>query len=47
MVKVVIVGCSGRMGQALIEGVLADNALQLHGAVDRADSPTLGRDAGE
>lgn len=47
MVKVVIVGCSGRMGQALIEGVLEDNALQLHGAVDRADSPTLGRDAGE
>jgi 4-hydroxy-tetrahydrodipicolinate reductase len=46
MVKVVIVGCSGRMGQALIEGVLADNTLQLHGAVDRADSPTLGRDAG-
>jgi 4-hydroxy-tetrahydrodipicolinate reductase len=47
MTKVVIAGCSGRMGQALIEGVLADSALTLHGAIDRADSPSIGRDAGE
>ncbi len=47
MVKVVIAGCSGRMGQALIEGVLADTALQLHAALDRADSVSIGRDAGE
>ena len=46
MVKVVIAGCSGRMGQALIEGVLADTALQLHAALDRADSVSIGRDAG-
>lgn len=47
MQKIVIAGCSGRMGYALLEGVFADEALVLHGALDRADSPQLGRDAGE
>lgn len=47
MIKVVIAGSSGRMGQALLEGIFADQALQLHGAIDRADSPRIGRDAGE
>ncbi|CEN56327.1 dihydrodipicolinate reductase [Candidatus Methylopumilus turicensis] len=47
MLKVVIAGCSGRMGYALLEGVFADNELVLHGALDRADSPQIGRDAGE
>ena len=45
--KVVIAGVSGRMGHALLEGVFADAALILHGALDRADSPQIGRDAGE
>jgi len=44
--KIVIAGASGRMGQALLEGVFADVALQLHGALDRADSPQIGQDAG-
>jgi len=47
MIKVVIAGTSGRMGQALLEGIFADSELQLHGALDRADSPRIGRDAGE
>lgn len=47
MQKIVIAGCSGRMGYALLEGVFADESLVLHGALDRADSPQLGRDAGE
>lgn len=47
MVKVVIAGASGRMGQALLEGIFADSELQLHGAIDRPDSPRIGRDAGE
>lgn len=47
MLKVVIAGCSGRMGHALLEGVFADAELILHAALDRADSPTQGRDAGE
>jgi 4-hydroxy-tetrahydrodipicolinate reductase len=45
--KVVIAGCSGRMGHALLETVFADADLVLHGALDRADNPNLGRDAGE
>ena len=44
--KVVIAGVSGRMGHALLEGVFADADLQLHGALDRADSPQIGQDAG-
>jgi 4-hydroxy-tetrahydrodipicolinate reductase len=47
MLKVVIAGCSGRMGHALLEGVFADAELVLHGALDRADSLQIGRDAGE
>lgn len=46
-VKIVIAGCSGRMGHALLEGVFADAELVLHGALDRANNPQLGRDAGE
>jgi len=45
--KVVIAGCSGRMGHVLLESVFADTELVLHGALDRSDNPQLGRDAGE
>ncbi len=45
--KVVIAGCSGRMGHALLECVFADTDLVLHGALDRSGNPQLGRDAGE
>lgn len=46
--KVVIAGCSGRMGHALLESVFADTELVLYGALDRAgENPSLGRDAGE
>jgi 4-hydroxy-tetrahydrodipicolinate reductase len=44
--KIVIAGATGRMGQTLIEGVLADEGLTLHAAIDRADSPQIGQDAG-
>lgn len=47
MLKVVIAGCSGRMGLALLQGVIEDAELALHGALDRAGSPAIGRDAGE
>ncbi len=47
MLKVVIAGCSGRMGHALLAGVFEDAELALYGALDRADSPQIGRDAGE
>ena len=45
--KIVIAGCSGRMGHVLLECVFADTDLVLHGALDRVDNPQLGRDAGE
>lgn len=45
--KIVIAGVTGRMGHALLESVFADNTLQLHGALDRANSVQIGRDAGE
>ena len=47
MLKVVIAGCSGRMGHALLEGVFADESLTLYGALERSDSLQIGRDAGE
>ena len=46
-IKIVIAGCSGRMGHVLLECVFADTDLVLHGALDRKDNPALGRDAGE
>jgi len=45
--KVIIAGCSGRMGQALLAGVFEDDGLVLHGALDSPSSGSLGRDAGE
>ena len=45
--KIVIAGCSGRMGHVLLECVFADAELVLHNALDRVDNPQLGRDAGE
>ncbi len=45
--KIVIAGVTGRMGHALLESIFADNTLQLHGALDRANSVQIGRDAGE
>ena len=44
--KIAIAGAGGRMGQALIEAVLADGELSLASAVDVAGSPAIGRAAG-
>lgn len=46
-VKVVIAGCTGRMGRALLEGVMQSDDLALHAALDHKGSAHLGRDAGE
>lgn len=45
--KVVITGAAGRMGQALIAALGTCSDLQLHGAVERAGHPDVGRDVGE
>jgi 4-hydroxy-tetrahydrodipicolinate reductase len=45
--KLAIAGASGRMGQMLIEATLAQPDLSLTTALDRADSPLVGRDCAE
>ncbi|MET0732204.1 MAG: 4-hydroxy-tetrahydrodipicolinate reductase, partial [Casimicrobiaceae bacterium] len=45
--RLAIAGAGGRMGQALIEAVLATPDCTLAAALDVADSPAIGRDAGE
>ncbi len=45
--NVVIAGASGRMGRTLIEAVTRAPQMRLHAALDRADSPAIGRDAGD
>ena len=41
--RIAIAGASGRMGQMLIEAVSAADDCTLTGALDRADSPSIGR----
>jgi 4-hydroxy-tetrahydrodipicolinate reductase len=43
--RIAIAGCTGRMGQILIEAVLAADDCVLAGALDRAGSPLIGADA--
>ena len=43
----VVVGAGGRMGQTLIRTIHEMEGVKLAGAVERAGSPALGRDAGE
>jgi 4-hydroxy-tetrahydrodipicolinate reductase len=44
---VAIAGAGGRMGQALLEAVLAEPEITLVGALEIPASPLIGRDAGE
>jgi 4-hydroxy-tetrahydrodipicolinate reductase len=44
--RVAVAGATGRMGQMLIDALGAAGDCQLAGALDRADSPALGLDAG-
>jgi 4-hydroxy-tetrahydrodipicolinate reductase len=46
-VRIAIAGAGGRMGRTLIEAALADPAVELALALDRADSAELGRDCGD
>jgi len=45
--KIAIAGAGGRMGRMLIEATLSSDDCQLVAALDVADSPFIGRDAGE
>ena len=42
MVRIAVSGASGRMGRLLIEAIDAASDLVLSGALDRADSPSIG-----
>jgi 4-hydroxy-tetrahydrodipicolinate reductase len=44
--QVVVAGAGGKMGQTLIEAVLADKTLELGAALDAPGSPALGRKIG-
>jgi 4-hydroxy-tetrahydrodipicolinate reductase len=46
MIKVAILGAAGRMGQALVRNGLSMDGIALGSAVERADNPWVGRDAG-
>ncbi len=45
--KLAIAGASGRMGRMLIEAALAQPDTRIGAALDRAESPDIGRDCGE
>lgn len=45
--KLVVAGAGGRMGQALIRAIAEMPGAVLHAAIERADSPHVGADAGE
>ena len=47
MMRVAISGASGRMGMTLIQAITQSPAVTLTGAIDRAGSPVMGKDAGE
>ncbi len=46
-IKIVIAGCTGRMGHALLEGVSQSEDMTLHAALEHNSSASLGKDAGE
>jgi 4-hydroxy-tetrahydrodipicolinate reductase len=46
-VKLAIAGASGRMGRMLIEAALGAEDMAIAAALDRADSPDIGRDCAE
>ena len=47
MNRVAVTGASGRMGLTLIQAIAQSSGAKLTAAFDRADSPVLGKDAGE
>ena len=47
MIRATIVGAAGRMGRRLVANVMENPEFTLAGAIEYADSPLLGTDAGE
>lgn len=47
MIQIAVTGAAGRMGKAIIAVILSSGQAKLCGALESADSPLLGVDAGE
>jgi 4-hydroxy-tetrahydrodipicolinate reductase len=47
MVNVIVIGAAGRMGKSIISVIKETDGIKLVGAVDRFDSPWIGKDAGD
>lgn len=47
MIKIAVTGAAGRMGRAIISAILSNGQVELTGALEREDSPSIGKDAGE
>ncbi len=45
--RLCVAGCTGRMGRALLEAIVAAPDLTLSGALEQSHSPYLGRDPGD
>ena len=46
-IKVVVTGATGRMGQMLVQQILADKKLSLFGATERPNHKKIGSDIGD
>jgi 4-hydroxy-tetrahydrodipicolinate reductase len=47
MIKIAVSGAAGRMGRAIIASIDQNGATELTGALEREDSPFIGKDTGE
>lgn len=47
MIRIAVSGAAGRMGRAIITSIDQNPATELTGALERADSPFIGKDTGE
>lgn len=47
MINIAVTGAAGRMGKAIINAISAAPSVTLGGALERAESPFAGKDAGE
>jgi 4-hydroxy-tetrahydrodipicolinate reductase len=46
-IRAIVIGAAGRMGARLIHIIRETSSLELHGATERPDHPSIGKDIGE
>jgi len=47
VVRVIVTGAAGRMGSRIINAIVERKDIEIAGAIEREDHPSLGHDAGE